>query len=57
MQKIITLKMNFLRDVVSMPMKEIAAKIERKQLLDELELLKKLGCDGQEVVTSTSNIK
>ena len=29
-----------------MSMREIAAKIERKQLLDELELLKKLGCDG-----------
>lgn len=34
-----------------MPMQEIAAKIERKQLRDELELLKKLGSDGQEVVT------
>ncbi|MCM1499807.1 MAG: hypothetical protein NC124_15195, partial [Clostridium sp.] len=34
-----------------MPMQEIAAKIERKQLLDELELLKKLDSDGKEVVT------
>ncbi|MCM1235862.1 MAG: GNAT family N-acetyltransferase [Ruminococcus flavefaciens] len=34
-----------------MPMQEIAAKIERKQLLEELELLKKLDSDGKEVVT------
>lgn len=34
-----------------MPMQEIAVKIEKKQLLDELELLKKLGCDGRDVVT------
>ncbi|MCM1236262.1 MAG: GNAT family N-acetyltransferase [Ruminococcus flavefaciens] len=34
-----------------MPMQEIAAKIERKQLLDGLELLKKLDGDGKEVVT------
>lgn len=36
---------------VSMHMQEIAAKIERKQLLDELELLEKLLGDGQEAVT------
>ncbi len=36
---------------VNMSMQEIAAKIERKQLLDELELLKKLDNNGKEVVT------
>jgi len=36
---------------VNMSMQEIAAKIERKQLLDELELLKKLDSAGKEVVT------
>lgn len=34
-----------------MSMKEIAAKIERKRLLDELALLEKLGGDGKKVVT------
>lgn len=34
-----------------MPMQEIVAKIERKQLLDEWELLKKFDSDGKEVVT------
>lgn len=34
-----------------MSMREIAAKIERKHLLDELELLEKLVGDGKEVVT------
>lgn len=32
-------------------MREIATKIERKQLLDELELLNKLKNDGQETAT------
>ena len=34
-----------------MSMQEIAAKIERKQLFDELEILKKLNGEGQEVIS------
>lgn len=43
--------MVFLGVWLDMPMQEIAAKIERKQLLDELELLKKIDSEGKEVVT------
>ncbi len=34
-----------------MSMQEIAAKIEKKQLLEELDILKKLDGEGQEVVS------
>lgn len=34
-----------------MPMKEIAAKIEKKQLLDMLDILEKLNGEGREVVS------
>lgn len=34
-----------------MSMKEIASKIERKQLLEEVDILKKLNGKGQEVIS------
>lgn len=40
-----------------MPMQEIAAKIERKQLLDELEFLKKLDCHKKEAVTKNEMLR
>ena len=42
---------DFFEERVNIFMREIATKIERKQLLDELELLNKLKNDGQETAT------
>ena len=39
-----------------MSMQEIAAKIERKQLFDELEILKKLNGEGQEVISKEEKV-
>lgn len=42
---------------IIMPMREIAAKIEKKQLLEKLDMLKKLSGDGEEVISKAEMLR